>query len=177
MLQRYVPLFEKPNSRNLLVMKTTLILFFIFFISKVYSQDTVSINQIDSLVLEINTSNVPIQCDTLKNDQPEMGLKMTTFFTIMVNGNQIKKLVNHVDIIMTEKTETRNVTTSNAFYYDQNKLIKVEEYFLEGGTKKTAEWYYSQEKPIYNTLQPDNANDRANLLLTISNGLLNQIIK
>ncbi len=59
-------------------MKPTLSFIFILASSIVYSQDTLKIKQIEDLVLGINTSTLPIRRDTLIQDHPELGLKMTT---------------------------------------------------------------------------------------------------
>ena len=158
-------------------MKTTLTFIFILTFCSAYSQDTLKIKQINALVLGINTSSLPIQRDTLIQDHPEMGLKMTTYLSMIVNGSELLKYVNFVNSTMKENTETRQMTSSSSFYYDHNKLIKVEEYLIEGDKKKTADWYYSDDKALYYTLQSDKAADRATLLLTMSKGMLKQVIK
>lgn len=143
-----------------------------------YSQDsTLKIKQIDALVLGINTSTLPRQQDTLIQDHPEMGLKMTTYSTIIINGRELTKYVNLVNAIRKENTTVRQTTTSSSFYYNNNKLIKVEEYIIEGDQKKTADWYYSDNKPLYYTLQSDKAASRSTFLITMSEGILKQVIK
>ena len=158
-------------------MKTTLTFIFVLTFCSVYSQDTLKIRQIDALVSGINSSTFQIQRDTLIQDHPEMGLKMTTYLSMIVNGGELIKYVNLVNTTMTENGATRQMITSSSFYYDHNKLIKVEEYLIEGDKKKTADWYYSEDKPLYYTLQTDKAADRATLLLTMSKGMLKQVIK
>ena len=159
-------------------MKTTLTFIFILtFCCSVYSQENLKIKQIDAFILGINTSTLPVQHDTLIQDHPEMGLKMITFLTMIVNGGELIKYVNFVNTTMTENGGTRQMITSSSFYYDHNKLIKVEEYLIEGDKKKTMDWYYAEDKPLYYTLQSDKAADRATLLLTISKGMLKQGIK
>ena len=158
-------------------MKTTLTFIFALTFCSVYSQDTLKIKQIDALVSGINSSIFQIQRDTLIQDHPEMGLKMTTYLSMIVNGGELMKYVNLVNTTMTENGATRQMTTSSSFYYDHNKLIKVEEYLIEVDKKKTMDWYYAEDKPLYYTLQSDKAADRATLLLTMSKGMLKQIIK
>ena len=65
--------------------------------------------------------------------------------------------------------------TSNTFYFDQDKLIKVEEFGIEGEKKLFADWYYSENKPLYYTYQSDKSESRAALLLTMGNNMLKQI--
>ena len=158
-------------------MKTSLTFIFLLCCFNVYSQDTLKIKKIETLVSGINTSTLPIQRDTLIQDHPEMGLKMTTYLAMIVNGSELMKYVNLVNTTMTENAETRQMTTSSSFYYDHNKLIKVEEYLIEGDKKKAMDWYYSEDKPLYYTLQSDKAADRATLLLTMSKEMLKQVIK
>ena len=158
-------------------MKTTLTFIFILAFSSGYSQDTLKIKQIDALVSGINTSTLPSQRDTLIQDHPEMGLKMTTYLTMIVNGSELMKYVNLVNTTMTENAQARQMITSSTFYYVHNKLIKVEEYLIESDKKKTMDWYYAEDKPLYYTLQSDKAEDRATLLLTMSKTMLKQIIK
>ena len=158
-------------------MKTTLAFIFILTFISVYSQDTLKMKKIDALVSSINTLILPIHRDTLIQDHPEMGLKMITYLTMVVNGGELMKYVNLVNTTMTENAKTRQMTTSSSFYYDHNKLIKVEEYLIEADTKKTMDWYYSENKPLYYTLQSDKAADRATLLVTMSKGMLKQVIK
>jgi hypothetical protein len=143
----------------------------------VFSQDTLKIKQIDAIVSGINSSAFQIQRDTLIKDHPEMGLKMTTYLSMVVNGGELLKYVNLVNTTMTENGATRQITTSSSFYYDRNKLIKVEEYFIEVDKKKTMDWYYAEDKPLYYSLQSDKAENRANLLLTMSETMLKQVIK
>ncbi len=158
-------------------MKTTLTVIFILTFFSVYSQDTLKIKRIDALVSGINTSALPTQRDTLIQDHPELGLKMITYLSMIVNGGELLKYVNLVNTTRTENAKTRQMTTSSSFYYDHNKLIKVEEYLIEGDKKKTMDWYYAEDKPLYYTLQSDKAADRATLLLTMSKGMLKQVIK
>lgn len=159
------------------IMRTMLTLIFLLLFSSSYSQDTSKIKQIDTLVLSINNSTLPIQRDTIIQDRPELGLKMITYLTMIVNDNELMKYVNFVNTTMTENGKSRQMTTSSTFYYHDNKLIKVEEYLIEGDNKKTADWYYSDNKPLYYTLQSDKAASRANLLLTMADGMLKQVIK
>lgn len=158
-------------------MKTIFTTLFILTFCSAYCQETLKLRQIDSIVSQINTSNSLIQRDTLIQDHPEMGIKTTTYLTTIMKGGELFKFVNFVNTTITENGVTRQMTGSNSFYYDHNKLIKVEEYIIEGDKKGEASWYYSEDKPIYYTLQSDKAEDRANLLLTMSKAMLKQIIK
>jgi hypothetical protein len=162
------------KGATILVMKTFLsIILFLTAIGS-YSQDSIKIRQIDSIAANINNSRLTVQHDTILKDHPELGLKMKTYVTIIVNGNELVKYVNHVNTFIDKDQVTRQKISSSAFYYSENKLIKVEEFVLEGNNKKEANWYYWDGKPIYHTLKLDDAESRAALLLTISNSMLKQ---
>ena len=156
--------------------QTLFILMFVFC-TKSFSQDTIKTKAIDDMVKSINQSKYKIEKDTLINDKPEYGLKTITYLTMVTNQNQLKKYENLVNITMTQNGTTRNMITSSTFYYDQNKLIKVEEYGIEGSNKKVMDWYYSDGKPLYYTLKSDKAADRALFLITLSEEMLKTINK
>lgn len=158
-------------------MKVTLLFLFILVFLDSYSQATLKIKQIDSIVSNINASTLPVQRDTTIQDHPELGLKMITYLTMLVDSNELLKYVNHVNTTMIENGNTRQMTTSSTFYYFHNHLIKVEEYLIEGDNKKNADWYYSDDNPLYYTLKSDKSEGRAEFLLTLSKTMLKQVIK
>jgi hypothetical protein len=151
--------------------------FTLFFFNVYSQQDTLKLRQIDTIVFQINTSNLPIQRDTIVQDYPNMGIKATTYLTMIMKDKTLFKFVNFVNSTRTEDGVERQMIGSNSFYYDNNELIKVEEYIIEGGKKGEAIWYYWKDAPIYYTLQSDKAADRADLLLDMSKNMLKQIIK
>jgi len=102
---------------------------------------------------------------------------MTTYLTMIVQGNELLKYMNNVNSSVPENGSRRQMTAANTFYYHHNSLIKVEEYIVEGERNKEVSWYYSDNKPIYWTLQSEEAEERANFLLTMSKTLLSKIIK
>jgi hypothetical protein len=159
------------------MMKSTLAIFFIFFIVKGYSQDTVVMKQIDVLVSNINASGLYVQRDTIIEDRPAIGLKMTKYLSMIIDGKELMKYTNDMNTIMKQNGVSTGLISSNTFYYCHNKLIKVEEFLIEGDKKSAAEWYYSDGKHLYNTLRSDKAEARAALLLEISNSMIKQIIK
>jgi len=158
-------------------MKKILLSALVFYIIKGNCQDTLRIRQIDSLVKVINQSNLITQYDSIFQDHPEIGLSMKTYLTTLLDGNNLKKFVNKVNSVRLEKGISKQMTTSNSFYFDQDKLIKVEEVGIEGEKKLYADWYYSENKPLYYTYQSDRSESRAVLLLTMGNNMLKQIQK
>ena len=67
--------------------------------------------------------------------------------------------------------------SSNTFYFDQGKLIKVEEYMIKDGKEQHADWYYADDKPLYYTFQTDRSEERAAFLLNMAKVLIAQIQK
>ena len=149
----------------------------LLIITKSYSQETSKIKDIDVTVNTINQSNYKITRDTIILDKPEYGLKTKTYLTMKVDKNQLKKYENLVFTTMSLDGNSREMTTSTTFYYNENKLIKVEEFMMEGSNKKVMDWYYFEDKPLYYTLKSEKAEGRAKLLLSMSEAMLKQIIK
>jgi hypothetical protein len=141
----------------------------------VYSQDTTQVKRVDSLIKLINSSDYKIQRDTIKQDRPELGLYMRTYLTTVTNGNELKKYVNNVHATTQENVTIKQMVATNIFYFDHNKLIKVEEFATEGDKNIDALWYYADDKPIYYTSKSDKSEERAELLLTIAKNMLGKI--
>ena len=159
-------------------MKThTFFILLFLMITTSYSQETSKIKDIDVKVNNINESNYKTTRDSIIQDKPEYGLKMKTYLTMKVDANQLKKYENFVYTNMNLNGTSREITTSTTFYYDENKLIKVEEYMIEGGDKKVMDWYYFEDKPLYYNLKGEKAEERAKFLLTMSDTLVKQINK
>lgn len=78
---------------------------------------------------------------------------------------------------MIEKGVPKHMTATNTFYFQHNKLLKVEEYLLKDEKIKIADWYYEDSKPLYYTLKSEKAANRADLLLTLAETILKQVIK
>ena len=159
------------------MIKSTLSLLVLLITTHAFSQDNLKIKEIDLLVNEIKQSTLPIKRDSVILNQPELGLKMKTYLTMLINDKELKKYENFVDATMTVDGKVKKMTTSTTFYYNNNKLIKVEEYSIEADKKNLIDWYYSDSKPLLNTLESCKAADRAQLLLTMSENILKQLLK
>lgn len=158
-------------------MKFILTVIFILAFSFGYSQDSLKTKQIDDLVTGMNTANFAATQDSIVKDFPQLGLKMTTYLTSIVKDGELIKYVNFVNSSKKEIDGVHHMVASNAFYFDKNKLIKVEEYLIEGDKKNVADWYYSDDKPIYYTLQSEKAEQRAIFLLSLSKDLVKKLSK
>ena len=157
-------------------MKTLLLVVLSFFSTKIYSQESIKIREIDSLASIIRLSNLPVQHDTISQEYPGLALSIKTYLTIMIDSKELKKYVSKVRTVQQENGVPREMITGTAFYYDQNKLIKVEEFALQDEKEQLFAWYFSGNKCFYHTLQSDKAESRALLLLTMSNSISKKII-
>jgi len=156
-------------------MKVLFLFFFLFGATKTFSQDTVRIKQIDSLAKAINNSNFKIHTDSMTQDFSQMGLLMKTYLTAVTDSNQLKKYTNKVYATRVEGGVSKQTTTSSSFYFDQNKLIKVEEFIIEDNKENHADWYYADDKPLYYTVKNDRSEERSILLLDMSRTMLKLI--
>ncbi len=122
-------------------------------------------------------TDLKLQFDSVILNLPEIGLNTKTYLTMGTDAGALKKFVNRVYSISTLEGIKKETVGSNTFYYDQEKLIKVEEYMTESSKTLYADWYYADDKPLYYTPQSDKAEERANFLLTLSKSMLEQFKK
>lgn len=153
-------------------MKKIVILILLFCATTSYSQDTVKMRQIDSLVKIINQSSESMQQDSVVSDHPEYGLKTRNYLTTLVSDGKLKKYVNKAYLTTVKNGVEELLITENAFYFDQNALIKVEEWGMKADKKQEMDWYFSENKLLYNTFQSEKSEDRAALLLQMGNSFL-----
>jgi hypothetical protein len=156
-------------------MKKFFLFFFLFGATKTFSQDTIRIKQIDSLAKAINNSNFKIHTDSTSQDFSQVGLLMKTYHITVTDSNQLKKYVNKVYSTRLVSGVSTKATTSSSFYFDQNKLIKVEEFMIEDDEENHADWYFADDKPLHYTLKNEKSEERANFLLNIAKTMLKTI--
>ncbi|HEX6848700.1 MAG TPA: hypothetical protein VF144_17060 [Chitinophagaceae bacterium] len=153
-----------------------LVLFFILFYSvKSFSQDSIRLKRIDSIVKQINNSNYSIQQDSTIKDFPQQGLWIKTLMTTLSDSNQLRKYVNDVRSRTTINGIAEETSASNSFYFYQNKLVKVEEFMIKNGKELYADWYYADEKPLYYSLKHERSEERAIFLLNLSKTMVKTI--
>jgi hypothetical protein len=128
-------------------------------------------------VSQINSSKHTIKQDSVIMDRLDMGIKSTNFITIMFNGDEIVQYIMSAHTIRSENGVEIKMNSSSAFYFEENKLIMVEEHLTENGKSGEAKWYYDGEKPIYYTLNNEGSADRADFLLLLSKTILKQLTK
>lgn len=143
---------------------------------KLYSQDAAQIRQIDSLVKVINNdSNLKTHTDSIAHDVPAIGFLMKTYLTVVTDSGQLKKYVNYSLGTQNVNSVSKRTTTSSSFYFDKDKLIKVEEFIIEDDTENHADWYFADDRPLYYTVKNDRSDERAILLLDMSKNMLKLI--
>jgi hypothetical protein len=140
-----------------------------------YSQDAIKIKQIDSLVNLINSSNYKLQRDTIKQDYPDMGLSMRTYLSAETDGSELKKYINDVYMTATQNGTAQKTHATNIFYFNHNKLIKVQEDGTEDKKELHYLWYYADDKPIYYTSEDEGAQERASMLLNIAKAMMQKM--
>jgi len=156
-------------------MKTIIFLASFFCLTNSYAQDSVKMKSIDSLVSVILHSDLYTQRDSTVQDYPALGLYMKTYITVMRYDKELKKYSQIVKGTRKEDQVTKHSIGGSAFYYDQNKLIKVEEFMIEDGKENKMEWYYADDKCFFHSFKSDKAEDRADFLLKLSNSILKQM--
>lgn len=120
----------------------------------------------------INNSNLEKHTDTSVLDMPSAKLYSKTYITIVTDNYELKKYVNAVVSVSEYDGVKSKVDGTNTFYFHKNKLIKVEEYLIEGEKRQDADWYYWNEKPLYYTLKSDKSEERIKFLLSLSKIIL-----
>ena len=151
------------------------LLFFPFFLLlsfELFAQPLDELRKIDSIVTAIKKSDLQIVYDTIVNNIPAVGLYVKSYLTTGVEGNELKFFVNRVSSTSYENDTLKEMVGSIAFYFAQGKLIKVEETLLSSGKEQTADWYYSNDKPLYWTLNSDKSESRAQFLLTLARDIM-----
>ncbi|NTS44004.1 hypothetical protein HRG84_24205 [Flavisolibacter sp. BT320] len=156
-------------------MKTFFLCAAMLFTFKVYSQDTVKLKQIDSLVNLINNSGFKVKRDTVKQDNPVMGFSARNYLTTISNGKELLKYSNDSHFIAQQNGSSEKSFSNNTFYFHHNKLIKVEEFTTKEGKKMDAHWYYADDKPVYYTFKSDRSQARAELLLVMAKSMMEKM--
>ena len=129
--------WEEENGRQVnhsrLKMRQIFLLYILVGSLEAYSQDTAKIRQIDQLVNAINNSKFQTQIDSTIQDLPQLKLWMKTYLIAVTDSTQLKKYTNKVFAKREENGVLKEMKTNSSFYFDQGKLIKVEESIVEGG--------------------------------------------
>lgn len=144
---------------------------------KTNAQDTARIKEIDALVAGIKLLPYKEVNDSIVNDMPSVGMKSTIYVRMMINEGQLFRYSYKVNASNTFEGILTKMNSESTFYFDKNKLIKVEEFLVEGDKNGEAEWYYANDAPLHYTLQTEMAEFRAKLLIDMANNILKGVIK
>ena len=111
-----------------------------------YAQDSYKIENIDSLVSSINRLNLQVHLDSSTKKVADIEMELKTYSLVVFDNGVLRKY----QIKMSSFDHENNVYTpfsqSTTFYYDQNKLIKVEKSRLQFEKQSVLEWYFSDDK-------------------------------
>ena len=152
-------------------MKRIFLLIILFWTSETYSQDTTAIvKQIDLLVNTIK--HLSSHTDSTLVDVPANGFWMKTYITTVKDSTQFKKWAIYQIGKQTRNDALREIAASTALYFDQNKLIKAEEFNIEDGKEEHADWYFQDDKALYYSFKNGYSEKRALYLLDLAKKIL-----
>ncbi len=92
-----------------------------------FSQDSLKVVRIDSLVNYYNNAGFKAERDSVINTMPELKISSRTYLTVLIHDGAVKKYENRPTFIRDNNGIPDTATGYNIFYFDNNKLIKVEE--------------------------------------------------
>jgi hypothetical protein len=132
-------------------MKFIFVLAAIVYSFATYSQDTKKIKSIDSLVKVIKASNYQVIRDTVKRESAKTGFSRRVYVTALFNEVELKKYVEDDLITSVGDNRASKMHLVSSYYFDHNKLIKVEQNRTDWLGTKYSDWYFGNDKPLYNT--------------------------
>ncbi len=115
--------------------------------------------------------------DSMNRDQPAMGLKIRVFVEGYFDGEKLRKFSNITFSERKMDDSTGTMNSSNLFYFDHDKLIKVTESISDGYNEKRFEWYFSEGKALNAYDISEKSAARSALLLEMGAALLLQVQK
>ena len=102
-----------------------------------------------------------------------MGFSSQTYLTLVSTDTELKKYTNDFHSISQENDNAKKLDWANVFYFDQNMLIKLDEFMSQGDEKFEFHWYFADEKPVYDTLTGEIGRERGDQLLKMAKSLIN----
>ena len=93
------------------------------------------------------------------------------------DGDAVKKYVTY--IISTQQVDgvEKQMVMRNTLYFDQNKLIKAEDFATGEGKEMKYAWYFDNGKCIYPEVLSESDGKRVGTLIAIGDALSKQISK
>lgn len=141
------------------------------------SQGIPDLRRIDSIATVINYPKTKATQDSIVQNLPTLGLFIKTYLTAIFEGNKLIKYVNYVKTDRSENGITTHMTSCNTFYFDDNSLIKVEEFGMADNQVQQFNWYFKADKCLYHSLQTERSDSRSALLISMSKEFTKTIVK
>lgn len=117
-------------------------------VTSIFSQDSLLIKRIDSLVIQINRAKLTIINDSTSNAEPGFSVEMYSYSTAFFQGSEFAKFFMK-DSITTNVNGTTGITnTMHVFYFYKRTLIKAESYVSLSNFKQQMVWYYWDRRLI-----------------------------
>jgi hypothetical protein len=155
-------------------MKKAFLLIILFWTLETNSQDTTArVKQIDLLVNTIK--NLTSHTDSTLADVPAMNFWMKTYITTTKDSTQFRKWAIYQIGRQKLNDTLREIKASTGLYFDQNKLIKAEEFSNEDGKEVYADWYFQDDKALYYTFKNSHSEKRALYLLDLAKKILEDL--
>lgn len=151
-----------------MIMKTVFGILFVLVTGILSAQDKSVLEEIDRTVTTIRQSTIPAQRHVSVTDNAEVGMKITNYLTVVADSSQLLYYSQDSDMEMTQNGAGKKVFSSSAFFFSNNKLIKVEEFILEGDQRMEANWYFRDDKLLFSTLSGERDLERAAQLLELA---------
>ncbi|NML23446.1 hypothetical protein HHL16_21380 [Pseudoflavitalea sp. G-6-1-2] len=151
------------------------ILLFSCFSFNAYSQDSTAIRRIDAMVKLINNADLNALKDSVKTDYLANEMSFRTYLTALVKNKELKKYINDIHSKRKENGVTLEMHAISAFYFNENKLIKVEEKVTADGKELLMDWYFENDKSVHYTSKSERSEERAEMLLKLAQGFLDKV--
>ncbi|MBO9659539.1 MAG: hypothetical protein J7527_12010 [Chitinophagaceae bacterium] len=147
----------------------------------VFSQDSLKIARIDSLVNYYNNAGFKAERDSVINTMPEVKISTRTYLTVLIHDGAIKKYESRPTITRENNGVPETATGYNIFYFEKDKLIKVEEGMNDLKQSFSIDWYFENDAAFFCKTIPekegalDKLQERGPLLVQMANAMLEKM--
>ncbi len=160
------------------MIKSTLTIIAILIAIAGFSQDSIRTTRIDSLVSYYNHAGFREERDSIITNMPEMKFSSKTYITILIHEGAIKKYENRPTMTMQNKDSVQTRSGYNIFYFDKDKLIKVEEGTNDENGSASIDWYFDNDIAFFYKITPqkqikaEKLEERGKLLVVMAKSIL-----
>lgn len=158
-------------------MKFILFVLLLFTATSIFSQDSLLIKRIDSIVIQINRAKLKAVDDSSNNSEPKVSMEMYSHSTAYFRDNEFVKFFAKDSIKTNTNGTTGVMKTKHVFYFYNRALIKTEAYVSLSNFNQEFVWYYWDRRLIkkHSAFPFKDKNDESNLEL--ADTLLNKYQK